>query len=187
MILNFDTMIKQSPLYGGTISSASVLNVLGNKPKKGEIFYCEAEEQYYIFNDKWMPYEQKSEEKLELNLYNLNKQIIEQLGPINTEEQREKIYNILNSFHIEKSDNNFFLLFGKEISYFTLFQTVAKDAECANLAEGVIECLENVGELYSVETTKEEDAVEIWVKEPYIGLTVLYLFPYDQGVCTIGG
>ena len=185
--MDFEKIIKQSPLYAGEVSNASILNMLGNKPKRGEIIYCEKENEYYIFNDKWEPYKGTSG-KIELSVYDLNKQIIEQLGPIPRERMKQDVYSIINDFYNTKKDKNFFMLLGKEISYYTIFHKIFKDAEYINLAEGVMECLENVGKIYSVEITEDQQAVEIWIKESgYIGMTVLYLFPYDEGICTIGG
>lgn len=124
---------------------------------------------------------------MEVSLYDLNKQIIEQLGAIKLEDVDEKIYKVINKYFIERKDCNFFMLLGKEISYFTLFQrTNAKNPEFKNLAEGVFECLKNVGDIYSVEEN-DNNAIEIWVYTDVIGLTMLYLFPYDEGVCSIGG
>lgn len=36
-------LIKKSSLYIGSVSNASILNSLGNVPKRGELAYCEKE------------------------------------------------------------------------------------------------------------------------------------------------
>ena len=87
------------------------------------------------------------------------------------------------------------LLYGREINYFTLF---VKDENCEleSLDIGVIECLNNIGTIYSIEYTKEKDAIEIWIEvetetntdteENEKLITCMYLFPYDTGIVKIG-
>lgn len=181
--------LKKSSLYIGSVSNASILNSLGNAPKRGELAYCEKESQMYIYDNGWQPHnvEKANQTIMEMNLYDLNKSIIEQLGAISYEDIDEKIYKVINNYFIERKDYNYFMLLGKEISYFTVFhRTNRKNPEFKNLGEGVFECLKNVGDIYSVEEN-DSNAIEIWVNTDVIGMTVLYLFPYDTGVCTIGG
>ena len=85
------------------------------------------------------------------------------------------------------------MLYGREINYFTLF---VKDEnwELESLDIGVIECLNNIGTIYSIEYTKEKDAIEIWVEvetntdteEIEKLITCMYLFPYDAGIVKVG-
>ena len=85
------------------------------------------------------------------------------------------------------------LLYGKEINYFTLF-VKDKNWELESLDLGVIECLNNIGTIYSIEYTKEKDAIEIWVEveinsdteESEKLITCMYLFPYDAGIVRVG-
>jgi hypothetical protein len=78
------------------------------------------------------------------------------------------------------------MLYGKEIGYFTLFHIEDNDEnDFTNLGQGVISCLSDIGEIYSIENI--EQSIEIWIKNKSDAITVLYLFPYDLGVCTIGG
>ena len=83
-----------------------------------------------------------------------------------------------------KDEDKYYLLYGKEIGYFTLFQENNNEKEDYGLGEGVIECLS------SFEAIKEydinEDAIEIWVKTED-DVTVLYLFGYDAGVVNYHG
>ena len=56
------------------------------------------------------------------------------------------------------------------------------------MGEAVIDCLKNIGdEIKSIQKTDDEDAIECWVipkdrNDP----VVLYFFPYDYGVCSVG-
>ena len=71
----------------------------------------------------------------------------------------------------------------KEISYFTIF-SIQKYAECDTLGEAVIECLNNVGEIKSIDLDEGGNAIECWVTTGDES-TCLYLFPYDDGIVSV--
>jgi hypothetical protein len=49
-----------------------------------------------------------------------------------------------------------------------------------------MECLINVGPVYSIGLTADKGAIEIWVKDTEKDvLTCMYLFPYDNGIVRI--
>lgn len=117
-----------------------------------------------------------------MSQYEMNKMIIGQLNHLTPEEKSEK-YKLINDWQ-KKIKATYYAMIGKENNYYTIFKTGAIH-ELPNLGEGVLQCLQNVGEVYSIEKTEAGDAIEIWVKyedEPI----VMYLFPYDKGVVTIG-
>lgn len=180
--------LKKNPLFAGVLPSKQSVNMLGNKPRKGEIFYITNENKLYIFNGEELVDSQSESVKgnIELSVYDMNKQIIEQQGPIAREKLKTKVYDFIADYQKDNHNINHFLAYGKEISYFTLF---VKDfpSEFTNLSEAVMECLENLGPIYDVSLTEDDVALEIWVKIPEFGMTVLYLFPYDEGICTFGG
>jgi hypothetical protein len=74
------------------------------------------------------------------------------------------------------------MLYGKEISYFTVF----KIKEHCAFAHEVIDVIKNVGSsVKAIDLTEAADAIEVWVmynNEP----TCLYLFPYDMGLVIVG-
>ena len=76
------------------------------------------------------------------------------------------------------------MLYGKEISYFTLFkkQVLAND----DFVLALFKCLGDLGgQVYSFEVV-DEDTIEIWIDyegEP----TCMYLFNYDAGVVIYNG
>lgn len=125
-----------------------------------------------------------------VSLYELNRQIIKQQGPLEEKDIKSKM-DMLKEF--SNTFEKYSLLYGKEINYFTLF---VKDEnwELESLDLGVIECLFNIGTIYSIEYTKEKDAIEIWVEvEINPGtekseklVTCMYLFPYDAGIVKVG-
>ena len=73
------------------------------------------------------------------------------------------------------------MLYGKEISYFTLFKIIDSN----DFGYEVIECLKNIGIIKAIDFTETKDAVEIWVENDD-GPTCLYLFPYDNGIVEVG-
>ena len=118
-----------------------------------------------------------------IELYELNRSIIEQQGTLDANVLADK-FELINTFAVD-TKNNFYMLYGREINYFTVF-TKHEKWELETLALAVAECLANVGTVYSIELTAEKDAVEIWVKDIHQDLlTCMYLFPYDGGIVRI--
>ena len=125
-----------------------------------------------------------------ISLYELNRSIIKQQGPLKEEDIKSKM-DMLKAF--SHTFEKYSLLYGREINYFTLF---VKDEnwELESLDLGVIECLNNIGTIYSIEYTKEKDAIEIWMEveinsdteESEKLVTCMYLFPYDAGIVKVG-
>ena len=114
---------------------------------------------------------------IDMGLYDINKQIISQLSNL-TDNQLEIKKKEINSLH-DIFHNHFYMLYGKEISYFTLFVM-----ENGDLANDVIDCLNNIGEIKAIDYTEPKDAIEIWVccdEE----VTCLYLFPYDSAIVKV--
>ena len=114
----------------------------------------------------------------------MNKSIISQLPSLSKEKLNQGL-ELIDNFDLEYR-NNFYMLYGKEISYFTIFSTQTEYSDFEVLSEAVTGCLENVGAIKSIELTEAKDAIEIWVS---IGAdaTCLYLFPYDNGIVGFGG
>lgn len=118
-----------------------------------------------------------------IELYELNRSIIEQQGPLSKEALPEKM--ILLKEFVEDTNNDFYMLYGKEIGYFTLFmKDRIYDFETIDYA--ITECLMHIGPIHSIELTANKDAIEIWVKYTERNLqTCMYLFPYDDGIVRI--
>ena len=91
----------------------------------------------------------------------------------------DKKYTI-NLLHA-KFNNEFYMLYGKEISYFTLFRIF----DSTYFSDDVIDCLNNVGDIKAIDFTEAQDAIEIWIQDED-GPTCLYLFPYDMGLVEVG-
>lgn len=134
-----------------------------------------------IYNEGWKPVEGKinMQNGIEMSLYDMNKQLIIQLPNLehSVAYQQKKI--LFENF-LEQTQNKYYMLYGKEISYFTLFVRDVYSEE--SMEDVVLECIENIGPIKSIEYTETKDAIEIWVMNNIDEVTCLYLFPYDQGV-----
>ena len=151
------------------------------EPQDGEIVINTVDDGYYIYKDgNWMKINVENS-GLNLGLYDLNKQIIAQL-PILSDEELSNKKTVINQLH-EKFNNEYYMLYGKEISYFTLF----KIANSKFFGDEVIECLNNVGDVKCIDMPEPGDAIEIWIQSDMQEVTCLYLFPYDTGLVVVGG
>ena len=145
-------------------------------PQVGEIIQ-NPEGEYLIWkDDQWNKINMESS-GIDLSLYDMNKQIIAQLPDLT---DWDRVEALLNKFHYNYR-NKFYMMYGKEISYFTVF----KVNEPSLFGSVVMDCIPNIGIIKAIDMTEAEDAVEIWVinnDEP----TCLYLFPYDMGLVEVG-
>ena len=122
------------------------------------------------------------ENQVELNLYDLNKSVINQLEPMTPDEIIDNLNLIEEYYH--KSDNSFHMLLCKDYNYYTIF--APDDIITIEFTATVYDIIVNLGAIYSIENT-EDGAIEIWIKPegeemPY----AFYLFPYDAGVVYYG-
>lgn len=146
-------------------------------PQEGEIIQSSIDNKFYIFKENaWMPISMDSS-GVSMGLYDMNKQLISQLPALTDLEDK---VDVIHKLHIDYG-NFYYMLYGKEISYFTLFKVI----EPQYFGNEVIECLKNVGVIKAIDFTETQDAIEIWV-ENEDGPTCLYLFPYDNGVVQVG-
>lgn len=146
-------------------------------PKDGEIIQS--------FDGKFLIWHDNSwnEIKMEgggvnIGLYDMNKQIISQMPILeNFEKAMDNIQTLYKTYH-----NRYFMLYGKEISYFTVFKVI----DPQYLGEDVLDCCLNVGLVKAMDLTEAGDAVEIWIQPQDGEPTCLYLFPYDSGIVQVG-
>lgn len=145
-------------------------------PKQGEIIQNPKGEYLIWRDDQWMKMNIDSS-GINIGLYDINKQIISQLPVLSDLEDKKEIIQKLH----RDWGNFYYMLYGKEISYFTLFNIINSQT----FADEVIACLNNVGDIKAIDLTEAEDAIEIWVQNEE-NPTCLYLFPYDNGVVQVG-
>ena len=127
--------------------------------------------------------EQKVQGNLQINLYDMNKQIMSQM-PALADEALETAHLLITDT-TATSGATYFMLLCREINYYTIFKLERDNSGLANIASEVFECVNNIGTLKSVETV--EGAIEIWVHPEDEEPMAMYLFPYDMGVikCTL--
>lgn len=117
-----------------------------------------------------------------LNIYELNKQIISQLPPLDPVKFNDAVDTINNW-----CKGHTYMLYGKEISYFTLFQKEDnKNNEFADLGHAVLTVAQDISKyIYSCDVVDDGSAIEIWIKYDKAP-TVLYLFDYENGIVKYG-
>ena len=112
-----------------------------------------------------------------MTLYDLNKQLVNQL-PVLTKEQLEEKYFLIDEFGKGKT---WCMLLAKDIGYYTIFHHIPKDAE-ESFASAVIDCCLYQGNIKSIDWANDSHSmIEIWItidEESY----VFYLFDYEMGV-----
>ena len=148
-------------------------------PQVGEVVQDAVTGNFMVWtNEGWNTV--KSENSgINMGLYEMNKQIISQLPKLTEAELFDRDL-LINTLHA-KFNNEFYMLYGKEISYFTLFRIF----DSIRFGNEVIDCLNNVGDIKAIDFTEAQDAIEIWIQDED-GPTCLYLFPYDSGVVQVG-
>ena len=154
---------------------------LKQPPEEGETFSL-ADGRMYVYtkDNGFSEVKVNGNSSLNLNLYDLNKSAVAQLSTLTNEEIHIKCDEFTKAIHEENKDR-YYMLYGKEISYFTLFQI----ENSIYFPRTVLDCLNEVGEIKAIDLTENEDAIEIWVQPTNEEPTCLYLFPYDNGLVKV--
>lgn len=148
----------------------------------GEIAKVMDVDKYYVYTEQgWQEFDVASD-GINVSLYDMNKQIISQLSALDEEGIKEAKQIIKDYVYSEKHEDDYYMLLCHELKYFTVF---ASDLECGpdEIIENVIiDCLNSVGEIKSIEPTEDKEAIEIWITEPEGGTYVMYFFDYGRGI-----
>ena len=150
----------------------------------GEMALCSDTNEIYCWDEEagWNPINVEGK-GLELNLYDLNKNIIEQLNPLTTNEVSMKM-GLINEYY-QKANNTYHMLLCRDFNYYTIFNYDSM-LTFPDFAGAICTIITELGDVYSIELL-EDGAIEIWIKpigeeSPY----AFYLFPYDAGVVYYG-
>lgn len=157
-------------------------NIIVN-PKEGELGYSPETEKLYVYKDgQWELI--KGESNLGITMYDINKQIISQMGELEGIAREEA--HLLITDTIATSGQTYFMLLCRDINYYTLFKLDKDNSGLCNIASEVFDCAEEIGAIKSAEGV-EDGAIEIWVHPVDGDPVAMYLFPYDVGVieCTL--
>lgn len=118
-------------------------------------------------------------------LYDANKSIISKQAPISAKEWSDKSKALVE--FCKKTQNQYYMLLNRETYNFTLFNFHSSNNHGSLNTRKLIYdelkiCLQNRGEVLSIELTEQEDAYEIWIRDDEQNILVYYFFPYDIGV-----
>lgn len=120
------------------------------------------------------------------NLYEMNKQIMENEPPISKEE-RKLAKNHLVEWLMNNFNKKYLMLLCHELRDYTVFnldkassKPMLSVTEADIVAEDIFECMVNRGQLISFDDA-EGNAWEIWIRNEE-GCFVYYLFPYGEAV-----
>lgn len=119
------------------------------------------------------------------NLYDMNKQLMDQI-PAVTEAEIAEHKDTMTKWFFEKINQKYFMLLCHEQRDYTLFnldglQTCSSlKGKCMTAADDVIDCMNNRGTITAI-TLQEDGAYEIWIRNTE-GSFVYYLFPYGAAV-----
>ena len=147
------------------------------KPIEGEIMKNAEDGHYYVWHEGQWNVIKMDRSGFEMGLYDMNKQIISQLPDLTDWDRVEKLFNEFHNIW----NNTYYMMYGKEISYFTVFKVV----ESYLFGSTVMDCIPSIGTVKAIDLTETKDAVEIWVMRNDEA-TCLYLFPYDMGLVQVG-
>lgn len=175
---------QESIIYAKNIFE---LGISKEKYTTGQIAYTEDNNQYFLFNgNDWEPVDVKKTAtgQLALNLYDINKSIVEQLGPMAKRKINGAIKACQESFD-KDTDDNLYLLYGKEIGYFTILNRVKDNTE-KNLMETAVDLLSEFSEIYDISYLETQKVVEFWIKYQD-KITCLYLGGWDEGMVNFNG
>lgn len=150
----------------------------------GELAYCEDTKEIYMWDEErgWEKISVNNE-GFSLNLYDLNKSIINQLDPLTIDDIKEYETTIMDYY--KQSDNNHHMLLCRDFNYYTIFEWT-EIPPVNTFSETVIDIISELGEVFSIDKLND-GALEIWIRPHNADSSyVFYLFPYDAGVVYYG-
>lgn len=167
-----------------TVANLSALYALQNHIE-GEYVYCEEDSKVYIWQEDtgWCPIDFEGK-GITMNLYELNKSIVNQLPVMTNSDIAAKI-DMFEELHKTTANDNYMLLC-KEYDYYTIFESDCM-LNMPSFGAAVCEIVSHIGDVYSIEFTANNTGIEIWIKPTgEESALVFYLFPYDAGVVYYG-
>ena len=130
-----------------------------------------------------LPEQEKINGNLQMNIYDINKQVISQMPCLTIEELEEKADTLITEYQNEQKAS-YYMMLCNELRYYTLFHIDEFDggSQLSCFSNEVLSCLISFTDnIKSIEITDDKTAIEIWItkdEETY----VMYLFNYDTGV-----
>lgn len=158
------------------VPTYDILMKLPNKPEENELAMVTEEQKLYKYTEAEGWRLQDSQGEFKISLYEMNKNIIMQL-PTFSENDINAAKILIKEF---VGNKKYFLHLCRDINYYTLY---VQNSGNANLADELINCLKDLGDIKSIEKTEYTNALEIWHVDPTSEEAyVSYFFNYDEGV-----
>lgn len=184
------------PQYRGEVSSKNNIRMLPNL-KRGEIFWVSMDHGAYVVADtdenkgKTRVVIKKLDENATIStgmtIFDMNKGIISK-EPLLDWEDKENITKLAKRLcdWFNEDGDSFYLLYGRDIHYVTLFNSMTTRSK-ENFLYELKGILSEVGDIISLDFDNIEGAhsVEIWVRTADSPAELLYLMPFDKGVIEI--
>jgi len=178
--------LQQLPQFRGCVASRNQARQLPTGLNINDIFWIENEEKAQIVVDKgkkelvFTDLDMNATVSAGFTIYEMNKNIVSKeplfdFGDIEKLDMTEKMVNDWLKIH----QDEYFLLYGRYIHYFTLFKRTSGMTGIVPILETVAE----IGDLISIDIS--EGALEIWVRTENDPAILLYLLPYDAGLVEI--
>ena len=157
-----------------TVSDEASISSSIEAPATGDIVYIAETKKYKSYDEEegWVDYNPD----ISLSLYDMNKMSMRNVKNMDW----RKLRNIIEKWAPE---GTYFLLYCKDIDYFTLFKR--DEASTEKFHEVLKDCLINIGDLKFCDPVEDGSGLEIWVKiKNTDDIACMYLFNYDEGVVT---
>ena len=151
--------------------------------EEGETVYCEEEKQCFVWqNGKYQPVSSTVDTagEIKVNYRDLVISALSSFEPF-TEDQVKRYQVLINEWD-SFQHHNYYMLYARELDYFTLLARGDNDGlRC--LGKEIFLCVESVGSpIYVEDFTEEDNRIIIWIKTPDGKITEMYLFDYTEGV-----
>ena len=155
------------------------------EPYAGQTVWCSTEDRVYRYDpiEGWQYIPDDAESSVGMSMYNINKQIIAQLPPIDEADMVAVKREIIRKY-CDQMKAEYYMLLCRDINYYTVFRMDIKLAD-ETIEDVLVDCANYIGAIKSIGFTEDEQALELWMtneEDTYAA----YFFPYDQGVIVCG-
>jgi hypothetical protein len=146
--------------------------------------FCEEDDKIYVWSgEEWVTADVENK-GLSMNLYELNKTVVNQLPILDSSDIANKM-DVIEELHREAMNRHYMLLC-KEYGYYTIFECDTM-LSMPTFGAAVCDIISKIGDVYDIDWTKDHSAIEIWIRpDGEESALVFYLFPYDAGVVYYG-
>lgn len=183
--------IMSLPQFRGEVPSKNTIRSLPNV-QVGQIFWVDLDDQAFVVSAiegkkcTIRPLDENATVSTGITIFEMNKNIVSkepEFDFTDTEASEALTQNILKWFNQDCPPNTYYLLYGRDIHYVTLFKTPDGEATPLSAIE-LLRTIAEVGHLISMDFNTETGAscIEIWVRTDKSKAELLYLMPYDAGL-----